>query len=411
MCPPWDHPRSRGVYPGGPGPKDPLRGSSPLARGLRRGSRLGGRLPRIIPARAGFTSRKRFRGNNRPDHPRSRGVYSSQNVALPAYAGSSPLARGLLMAPIAVGRISRIIPARAGFTPSRRPGTSSPRDHPRSRGVYCAMFASRGATTGSSPLARGLQGGLLVRLYGRGIIPARAGFTTGSRSSCATGSDHPRSRGVYSTTCPAPSSRKGSSPLARGLQRRRHAGGVGVRIIPARAGFTGRGAGRRYSSTDHPRSRGVYACPRDSPGFWCGSSPLARGLHGQGHSVRRQDRIIPARAGFTPGRPVGSSRGWDHPRSRGVYTTRNRGGSSRTGSSPLARGLPESPLMENVPPGIIPARAGFTGPQRNRQAGARDHPRSRGVYTCGSLESQRRATLPDRVCLHCRPSARSAELR
>ena len=50
-----DHPRSRGVY------GMVLRliisgvGSSPLARGLRTGSRRGLECRRIIPARAGFT--------------------------------------------------------------------------------------------------------------------------------------------------------------------------------------------------------------------------------------------------------------------------------------------------------------------------------------------------------------------
>ena len=69
----------------------------------------------------------------------------------------------------------------------------------------------------------------------------------------------------------------------------------------------------------------------------------------------------------------------DHPRSRGVcieYAWLYRFG---YGSSPLARGLPESPLMENVPPGIIPARAGFT-PREAEAAAVTDHPRSRGVY-------------------------------
>ena len=37
-----------------------------------------------------------------------------------------------------------------------------------------------------------------------------------------------------------------------------------------------------------------------------------------------------------------------------------------------------------------------------------DHPRSRGVYTCGSLVSQRTRSLPDPRRLHCRPRARSA---
>ena len=71
----------------------------------------------------------------------------------------------------------RIIPARAGFTLGRDGLHIDVEDHPRSRGVYVNRAFPLTNHDGSSPLARGLQGGLLVRLYGRGIIPARAGFT------------------------------------------------------------------------------------------------------------------------------------------------------------------------------------------------------------------------------------------
>ena len=50
-------------------------------------------------------------------------------------------------------------------------------DHPRSRGVYECVVRAGPALTGSSPLARGLQGVLLLRVEQVGIIPARAGFT------------------------------------------------------------------------------------------------------------------------------------------------------------------------------------------------------------------------------------------
>ena len=92
-------------------------------------------------------------------------------------------------------------------------------------------------------------------------------------------SDHPRSRGVYS--------------------RPRFRNHWAAWIIPARAGFTLNLLSPTLQVTDHPRSRGVYvtACTRIPA--TCGSSPLARGLHG---GIRRTSaiwRIIPARAGFT----------------------------------------------------------------------------------------------------------------
>ena len=91
-----------------------------------------------------------------------------------------------------------------------------------------------------------------------------------------------------------------------------------------------------------------------------GSSPLARGLPDHSCPGQRGVGIIPARAGFTHhgGGPSAGRR--DHPRSRGVYAT-----SAKDVASPT---------------GIIPARAGFTTEPLPRWWGFWDHPRSRGVY-------------------------------
>ena len=91
-----------------------------------------------------------------------------------------------------------------------------------------------------------------------------------------------------------------------------------------------------------------------------GSSPLARGLPQVGGVEVGEARIIPARAGFTGGRPPPRCRISDHPRSRGVYLNAVAGGNAETGSSPLARGLPVVNSGPARTVGIIPARAGFT---------------------------------------------------
>ena len=70
---------------------------------------------------------------------------------------------------------------------------------------------------GSSPLARGLQGELLLRVEQVGIIPARAGFTPPAPPSQHSRRDHPRSRGVYANEEDRVKAAGGSSPLARGL--------------------------------------------------------------------------------------------------------------------------------------------------------------------------------------------------
>ena len=182
-CPPWtglavgDHPRSRGVYPITLAPVSGGLGSSPLARGLRTTAEDHLLAAGIIPARAGFTRHPRKTSPARPgssplarglldalirrrrallDHPRSRGVYSTTLRTTTTPWGSSPLARGLLVNQSPCVVITRIIPARAGFTAARCATGASPRDHPRSRGVYGHSEGCSEATTGSSPLARGL---------------------------------------------------------------------------------------------------------------------------------------------------------------------------------------------------------------------------------------------------------------
>ena len=135
-----DHPRSRGVYPLTDNQRTKTNGSSPLARGLpcaRTGRNMG---VWIIPARAGFTAPGRPCRPCHPDHPRSRGVYANGSLTASPVGGSSPLARGLHDDRGGPAEQHRIIPARAGFTSKDAPDTSTSRDHPRSRGVYYGSF-------------------------------------------------------------------------------------------------------------------------------------------------------------------------------------------------------------------------------------------------------------------------------
>ena len=256
-----DHPRSRGVYYSEIGLETADQGSSPLARGLLYTSDREALTRGIIPARAGFTGAPVRSAKWSGDHPRSRGVYLATLTLICIPRGSSPLARGL---PIFFRRMTsrgRIIPARAGFTaPPPRPRTS---DQER----------------GSSPLARGLPTGASRAESGRRIIPARAGFTIHLTCIVHSCEDHPRSRGVYRGRAGSGRSRLGSSPLARGLPRRRQQHGGRAGIIPARAGFTDRVRGPVCSCWDHPRSRGVYGRTCNIFAATGGSSPLARGLH------------------------------------------------------------------------------------------------------------------------------------
>ena len=239
-----------------------LTGSSPLARGLPRGRPPRGGPRRIIPARAGFTPSSGTSPRSRWDHPRSRGVYQTNFFGTRFHYGSSPLARGLLTHPPRASTLVRIIPARAGFTCRSCFTANGWRDHPRSRGVYRRFLFHATWADGSSPLARGLPPAGCRPLRSGRIIPARAGFTF--------------------ISVPLGWSVVGSSPLARGLPTdalppARYRG-----IIPARAGFTYYHYHLSISKTDHPRSRGVYGplAHNGAPGR--GSSPLARGLQPKG---------------------------------------------------------------------------------------------------------------------------------
>ena len=69
-----------------------------------------------------------------------------------------------------------------------------------------------------------------------------------------------------------------------------------------------------------------------------GSSPLVRGQHTSTWIADDLRRIIPARAGPTPGRWSGHVEASDHPRSCGANLTRHAGLRRQCGSSPLVRG-------------------------------------------------------------------------
>ena len=216
-------------------------GSSPLARGLPLSSLCSCAHNGIIPARAGFTDEALVGIRYSSDHPRSRGVYVVNWLVYTAWPGSSPLARGLRREFQDCLRPRGIIPARAGFTPGRTSWSLCARDHPRSRGVYGLRPAAAEFMAGSSPLARGLLIAAWRQTFTNGIIPARAGFTLSKHGDEPNDADHPRSRGVYHATAVALYRELGSSPLARGLPRLPIGQVVVNRIIPARAGFTRRG--------------------------------------------------------------------------------------------------------------------------------------------------------------------------
>ncbi len=271
------HPRSRGEDT--PTAATPAHGwgSSPLARGGLPGEGARDGRDGLIPARAGRTSMSSAWSTERRAHPRSRGEDRCGVRGCHGEGGSSPLARGglgaLRHAPQGLG----LIPARAGRTDVRRRSSVSVRAHPRSRGEDLGRNVSDVSDGGSSPLARGGQAFPQPELRDHGLIPARAGRTRRGRPRCARAGAHPRSRGEDVDPVSAAPEISGSSPLARGGRPAAGKPSGLLGLIPARAGRTTGTWSRSPAWRAHPRSRGEDERPDILRHRGLGSSPLARG--------------------------------------------------------------------------------------------------------------------------------------
>ncbi len=156
----------------------------------------------------------------------------------------------------------------------------------------------------------------------------------------------------------------GSSPLARGTHRPRHAGCAQIRFIPAGAGNTRAGRGKPLPVPVHPRWRGEHLLVAGLGPTPSGSSPLARGTRCAGADWPANRRFIPAGAGNT--------------RCRGVAVGADRG------SSPLARGTPGDLYLILAQFRFIPAGAGNTNSRYVPSASVPVHPRWRGEH-CAAL--------------------------
>ncbi len=274
--------------------------------------------------------------------------------------GSSPPARGARTPPVAHVLGLRIIPACAGSTSRWRATGSRATDHPRLRGEHPASNCEVKPWRGSSPPARGAPRFVARPCPHLRIIPACAGSTTIRIARTRSTRDHPRLRGEHNDADLHEREYAGSSPPARGARRRRAQVGEGARIIPACAGSTSRATACRGRRTDHPRLRGEHLTGGLYQTVSAGSSPPARGA--RGHTLRRDAGrgIIPACAGSTRTYPPPAARSRDHPRLRGEHWSRSRPKSSRSGSSPPARGARLCALSGRYEPRIIPACAGST---------------------------------------------------
>ena len=149
-------------------------------------------------------------------------------------------------------------------------------------------------------------------------------------------------------------------------------------LIPARAGKTGPPSPPTRPAKAHPRAcgenRGVgrgLRCP-------LGSSPRVRGKPLGHHRAHERRRLIPARAGKTAAPSITTATPTAHPRACGENAASASRTAAATGSSPRVRGKPRDTTLQRVSSGLIPARAGKTGPGKGARSSSPAHPRACG---------------------------------
>ena len=212
--------------------------------------------------------------------------------------------------------------------------------------------------TGSSPRVRGAAHVAGIGGAERGIIPARAGSSAHMRGFHTDYGDHPRACGEQSRVAYPLSTIQGSSPRVRGAVITLLGMSLNNGIIPARAGSSFLVRCHYCSLRDHPRACGEQRPSRLPIMASSGSSPRVRG------------------AG--PLSSLALPPGWDHPRACGEQAFDGNLGYQPSGSSPRVRGAAWYGDVNDLPVGIIPARAGSRACTRTATRSSRDHPRACG---------------------------------
>ena len=172
----------------------------------------------------------------------------------------------------------------------------------------------------------------------------------------------------------------GSSPPARGTHGERLVGRLVLRFIPARAGNTQEMRRPSGPHPVHPRPRGEHQEGQVAYILQHGSSPPARGTPPHGIRPRSKHRFIPARAGNTKRVKWPTSSNTVHPRPRGEHHHMASAHEVNTGSSPPARGTRFLAVEVYAVARFIPARAGNTPPRPSLGCAWSVHPRPRGEH-------------------------------
>mgnify|MGYP000910733686 CR=1 FL=1 len=359
-------------------------GSSPRGRGKRPGVVDRDLNPRLIPARAGKTVSPPPQDRQAPAHPRAGGENFGRRTWGTSPAGSSPRGRGKRWQPRPGASERRLIPARAGKTRGVHVCAWRGAAHPRAGGENDPHVIGLEQGRGSSPRGRGKHALQLRPALVARLIPARAGKTEQKARGCPSWTAHPRAGGENAVFRRADRSPGGSSPRGRGKRQERCDDAINGRLIPARAGKTPGAVDPRFQLRAHPRAGGENIPSKFRPSREQGSSPRGRGKLRRVRTSCWPRGLIPARAGKTSGCVLPGSNWAAHPRAGGENAARDDDRLPRGGSSPRGRGKHGVYFPSDDPVRLIPARAGKTSRPLLRSRRPRAHPRAGGEnrYPC-----------------------------
>ena len=212
-----------------------------------------------------------------------------------------------------------------------------------------------GASTGPAPHARGIQLCHADRGGRAGVSPAHAENTPHVQLLQDALTGQPRTCGEYSQVAFHAGQPVGLAPHIQGIRWHGVIGVDGVGVSPAHAGNTfWQHAADIIDEGLAPHMRGIR---------------LLRRVNGQGEGVS------PAHAGNTSGGGARRRPAMGQPRTCGEYVDADTDQHRRTGSAPLAQGIPTHASGPGVSRRVSPACAGNTRPGRRSDGWQLDQPR------------------------------------
>ena len=286
-----------------------------------------------------------------PGQPRVLGEHTITTATKNATHGSAPRARGTLHGDQREVPRQRVSPACAGNTwivPVVLPVLTG---QPRVRGEHSNGSIDATLLNGSAPRARGTLLTLYVNVLNQRVSPACAGNTFLCLSKLIDATGQPRVRGEHRRARRLANVAGGSAPRARGTHPAPQNGWTCLRVSPACAGNTERIAAQVVPGAGQPRVRGEHGAEVRRDVRVHGSAPRARGTPVQMIDQRRSFRVSPACAGNTELVGHGYARKSGQPRVRGEHRSKGRPGDVAVGSAPRARGtLQRTPQLASSCP-------------------------------------------------------------